>query len=137
MKKFVLDACAIIALLRGETGYAIVQQKLEDAAEQKLEIFLHRATILEIYYDSVRIVGQKKADTILSIINAYPVNQIDDLSDIFIKDASYFKTHYKISFADCFVLATAKTNNSTVVTSDHHEFDAIEKNGDLSFEWIR
>ncbi len=26
------------------------------------------------------------------------------------------------------LLATAKINNATVVTSDHHEFDAVEKN---------
>ena len=49
----------------------------------------------------------------------------------------HFKTKYKISFADIFVLATAKLNNATIITSDHHEFDIIETSGELTFEWIR
>lgn len=62
---------------------------------------------------------------------------IDSISDDLLKKIGYFKTHYKISFADSFVLATAKIYNATVVTSDHHEFDAVEKDGEISFEWIR
>jgi len=34
-------------------------------------------------------------------------------------------------------LATAKINDAGVLTSDHHEFDEVEKRGDVQFEWIR
>ena len=54
-----------------------------------------------------------------------------------IRKIGYFKTNYKISFADSFVLASAKLNNARIITSDHHEFDVIEKDGDMDFEWIR
>ncbi|MGI8637617.1 MAG: PIN domain-containing protein [Segetibacter sp.] len=54
-----------------------------------------------------------------------------------IQEIGYFKTTYKISFADCFVLSTAKLYGAKVVTSDHHEFDLIDQNRDLEFEWIR
>ncbi|MCY7422984.1 MAG: hypothetical protein LH478_14725 [Chitinophagaceae bacterium] len=54
-----------------------------------------------------------------------------------IKEIGHFKTTYKVSFADCFVLATTRLNNSAIVTSDHHEFDEIERKGDLNFEWLR
>ena len=35
------------------------------------------------------------------------------------------------------VLATARVYKSTIVTSDHHEFNVIEEKGDALFEWIR
>jgi len=49
----------------------------------------------------------------------------------------YFKTNYRLSFADCFVLALAQLQNASVITSDHHEFDAVEQSGACSFLWLR
>ena len=66
-----------------------------------------------------------------------PIEVLNMISIPMIQEIGYFKTKYKISFADSFVLAVAKLNNAKIVTSDHHEFDVIEKSGDVSFEWIR
>ena len=42
-----------------------------------------------------------------------------------------------MSYADSFVLAAANINNAIVVSSDHHEFDTVEKNTNLKFYWLR
>lgn len=97
---------------------------------------MHNASVAELYYDELRSEKQKD-DSILQSLNSYPIIYIDNIIVNMIRWMGYFKTTYKISFADSFVLATAKLNDATVVTSDHHEFDVIEKSGDVAFEWIR
>ena len=137
MKPYVLDASAAIAFLREEAGSVVVKELLKQKVNFQYTIYLHKATLAEIYYDALKVSGFDGAEESLHIITALPISVIGDISDELLRQIGYFKTHYKISFADCFVLATAKIHNATVVTSDHHEFDAVEKNGDVSFEWIR
>ena len=55
----------------------------------------------------------------------------------FIQIAGFYKVNYKISFADSFVLALATIKKATIISSDHHEFDAIENSSSLQFNWIR
>jgi predicted nucleic acid-binding protein len=43
----------------------------------------------------------------------------------------------RISFADAFALALAERLNIPLVTTDHHEFDAIERKGHFRFMWLR
>jgi len=55
----------------------------------------------------------------------------------FFKSAGYYKSKYKISLGDFFVLATAKEYNAIILSSDHHEFDIIEISENINFLWIR
>ncbi len=98
---------------------------------------MHNASVAEFYYDLLYTYTEQEAVEILERLNSYPVTFIETITTELIKWIGYFKTHYKISFADSFVLATAKINDARVLTSDHHEFDEVEKRGDVMFEWIR
>ncbi len=98
---------------------------------------MHAASVSEVYYDFYRLADRTTADTIISDLSLLPVEIISNITMPMIEQIGYFKTTYKISFAVSIVLATAKLNNAEVVTSDHHEFDVIEKRGDVTFEWIR
>lgn len=42
-----------------------------------------------------------------------------------------------VALADCFALALAIREESTLVTSDHHELDAIAKAGVCPIQFIR
>jgi len=42
-----------------------------------------------------------------------------------------------MSYADSYVLAMADISNAQVVSTDHHEFDIVEKNTMLKFYWPR
>jgi predicted nucleic acid-binding protein len=48
-----------------------------------------------------------------------------------------YKTSFSISYADAFAMALAEMEGATVISTDHKEFDPVEKNGDLSFYWLR
>jgi PIN domain nuclease of toxin-antitoxin system len=50
MDKFVLDACAVLALIKEEQGMDIVRNAIESDAET----FLHSVTFLEIYYNLMK-----------------------------------------------------------------------------------
>jgi predicted nucleic acid-binding protein len=41
------------------------------------------------------------------------------------------------SSADAFALALAEHLNVPLVTTDHHEFDAVERKGSFRFLWLR
>jgi len=86
----------------------------------------------------VRTLGNDKANSILDGIIKLPIKIIYGMDLSLIKVAGYFKTNYKISLGDSFVLASAKLNSANVVTSDRHEFGVVEsKERDLEFYWIR
>ena len=63
--------------------------------------------------------------------------RIDKLKDNVFKEAGRLKATYKISLADSIVLAEAKTRGAKILTADHHEFDPINKDLEVSFYWIR
>ncbi len=136
MKYYVLDACAMIAFFDDEAGAEKVNEILDKAAESACEVLMHNASVAELYYNALKS-GNQKAELVLPSLYSYPIRYVDRITTDMIKWMGYFKTTYKISFADSIVLATAKLNNAKVVTSDHHEFDMIEKSGDVAFEWIR
>ena len=137
MDVFILDACALIAYLRKEEGNQKVVHSFDRAINQQIKILLHAASLSEVYYDFLKVSDKKAANDILTDGHHLPIELIDQISMEMIKQMGYFKTTYKISFADSFVLATATLNNAKVITSDHHEFDVIEESGDMAFEWIR
>jgi predicted nucleic acid-binding protein len=136
MQTYVLDSSAMIAFFVDEEGAEKVNQVLDDAVILKNRVLMHNATVAELYYDALRR-GEQKEELVLESLSQYPITFIENITTDTIKWIGYFKTTYKISFADCFVLAAAKLYEAKVVTSDHHEFDVIDKSGDLQFEWLR
>ena len=134
MNKSVLDSCAIIAFLYGEQVKDIVKEVLKSNDE----IYMHSVNVLEVYYDTIKRVGHDKADLFLKwIFNKTSVKIIFEITENTIKNAGYFKSKYKISLGDSFVLATARLYDAKVISSDHHEFDIIEKSENISFLWIK
>ena len=132
-----LDSSALIAQLNDEQGAEIVEQIFLSAQQENTAILIHAASIAEVYYDFLKRADLKLAEQFLKDVNQLPLKVVTEISFDLIKAMGHFKTKYKISFADIFVLATAKLNNAAIITSDHHEFDIIEASGELNFEWIR
>jgi predicted nucleic acid-binding protein len=137
MKNYVLDTCAFIAFLKNEEGHIIVDEIFKDAIDGNCKIFLHRTTFLEVYYEFLRSSGKKIADELFTSVSTQPIILIYKMDNNFIKHAGFYKVNYKISFADCFVLALATIKKASIISSDHHEFDDIEKSASLQFKWIR
>lgn len=137
MMNYALDACAFIAFLKDEEGHIIVDDIFKDAIDGKCTIFLHKATLLEVYYEFFRSSGKNFANKLLFSVERQPIILINKMDNRFIQIAGFYKATYKISFADSFVLALATIKKAVIISSDHHEFDTIEKSSSLQFKWIR
>lgn len=131
---YVIDACALIAYLREEQGSDKLCKLLKD---RKNSFFMHSINIGEVYYDSLRISGEEKARELFDDIAKLPINVIWTLDIPFIHLVGKYKTSYKISYADSFVLALAEREGGIVISTDHHEFDPLEGAGVLRFSWLR
>jgi predicted nucleic acid-binding protein len=131
---YVLDACALIAFFRGETG----GETLDDLfSEPQNRFHLHSVTLAEIFYDSLRTSGSQNANDLFEDVSGLPIHIAWNLTPELIERVGRFKTTQRISFADCFVLALAEMGNAAVISTDHHEFDVIEQKNVLRFLWLR
>jgi predicted nucleic acid-binding protein len=138
MKQFVLDACALLALLCGEPGREVVTEVFNSADEGTAEILMHKANLLEVYYDILRTYGKVRARETLDLILERPITIIANISDKLFEEAGRLKSLYKVSFADIFALATASVSDGVLLTADHHEMDKVEQSEpSIRFRWIR
>jgi predicted nucleic acid-binding protein len=136
MKSYVLDACAVIAIYAKEKNHEVIAQIYEEAASDKASLVMHRINLLEVYYYVFKRESRVHADKLFQNILLSKIQLISDLDDAFLKDAGYYKSAYKISLADSFVLATGKRSDATIITADH-EFDEAEQIENIQFLWFR
>jgi PIN domain nuclease of toxin-antitoxin system len=133
----ILDACALIAYYKGETGADAVETLLEQAVFGETKLCMSKINLLEVYYGFYRDDGAEKAEEILQKTLALPITIIDDLDDAVFREAGRLKASYDISFADSFVLGYALALGISLITADHNEFDVIETKENITFNWIR
>lgn len=98
---------------------------------------MHSVNLGEVYYYSFRTSGKEKADELFEDILKLPIHIIWTLDFPFIQIVGTYKTSYRISYADSFVLALAEQKEAIIISTDHHEFDIIESEKKLSFYWLR
>ena len=134
---YCLDACALIAFLCDEQGADVVEQLLVEAERKNISLIMHRINLLEVYYGIEKSEGKSRADEIFKSIYELPIALIDKINDRIFFTASYFKSNYRLSLADAIALATSKTRKAKLVSSDHHEFDILERNNEINTKWIR
>ena len=136
-KAYVLDACALIALLLNEEGADIVARAYKDANSGNAKIVINSVNLLEVYYDFYRAQDKETADDMIANVYASVVSVVAEIDRALIAEAGRLKAIYKISLADSFALAQAKITEGMLLTSDHHEFDAIEGSEPIQFMWLR
>jgi predicted nucleic acid-binding protein len=137
MNNYVLDACSLIAYYNDEEGAGKIESLIDEAIDGHSIASIHKINLFEVYYDLLRSGNEEKVKASMGLFNASHITVIDEITDELMKEAARFKLSYKISVADAFALATAKLEDATLVTADHHEFDAIDKANELSILWFR
>jgi len=116
MKTYILDACALIAVLNKEKGAESVKEILEKARNNTVKIYMNKVNLLEVYYGILREYGEETADNIISEVYCSPVKIIDKLSDKVFKHAGILKSKYKISLADSIALAESINKKGELIT---------------------
>jgi predicted nucleic acid-binding protein len=148
---YVLDACAVIAWLKGnekEAGANVVDDIIVKAIEGNAKVVINIVNLLEVYYGVYRHClkdgknekdSKELADSILSAFQKSSVNiNVFSSYDVFIEAGRFKAVYGKMSLADSILLAQALILNATLVTADHHELDRIDNSDEpIKFLWIR
>ena len=136
--RYVLDACALIALMNNEAGANLVAGLYKRAVDGDTEIIINKVNLFEVYYGYLKEDGEEFAQKQLAAIESSVIKINDTISNDLLIQAARLKGNYKkISLADSFAVAQTIVSDAVLVTSDHHELDAIDKKGIIKFLWIR
>lgn len=132
MKKRVLDAHGLLVFLEKEPGFEKVESFFVEAVEKDNNLLMSSVNYGEVYYIVLRECGEEKAHEIDKIIQTLPV-EIVEVDIQLAREAARFKATKKISYADCFAAALAKTHKGEVITGDK-EFRVLEN--EIRIAWI-
>ena len=135
-KIYVLDACAMVALLKNESGADAVADAYKQAENGEAKIIINRINLLEVFYGFYHDDGDEYADKILNGVEESIVEIAEFTREIFLI-ARHLKATYRISLADSIALAQAIALNGELLTADHHEFDMIVGKEPVRLLWIR
>jgi predicted nucleic acid-binding protein len=131
-KVVVLDSWATIAYLEDEASAERVADIIADAHEEEIPLLMSVVNAGEVWYIIARESSVADADA--------SINQLRDLGIEFVdadwnlaKDAGYFKSKNKMSFADCFAAALAKQRKAHLATGDP-EFKQVES--EIAINWL-
>ena len=111
MTTYVLDACAMLAVLSNEPGASIVEEIYEKAASGDVVLAMNKLNLLEVYYDLLRAYNKEYSDEIINQIKRLPIHIYNELSDDDFYEAGRPKTSYRISLADSIALAQTMVLN--------------------------
>jgi len=118
MKKFVLDAWALLALLQKEEPAASeVKGLLEDAQREQVQLFMSVMNLGEVYYRIGKVKGEAEAQATLEEIRRLLVT-VEPATEERVFAAASFKVRHPISYADAFAAALTDELGATLVTGD-------------------
>jgi len=130
MKKIkVLDSFALLAYLKMEGKY----KKVKDLLASDEVLFMNDINIGEAFYVLAKERGFERADYFVNtVLPNLPIEVVPNtLQDVL--EAARIKATHSISYADCFVVATALKKDAAIVTGDP-EFKKVQKT--VEIEWM-
>jgi len=80
MKKYVLDACALIAVLNKEPGAESVKEILEQS-DAETAVYMSIVNLLEVYYGILRECGDETARKVLSSLRQSSIEIVANISE--------------------------------------------------------
>jgi PIN domain nuclease of toxin-antitoxin system len=132
MPTSVLDACAMLAYIQNEPGAEVVEEILTRPGEKCVA---HAVNLCEVYHKVFRKADEATAKAVMHDLTVnMGVELKDDMDPPFWNDvgkhmAVIRSSGNSIAMADCFAIALALKMKGRVVTSDHHEFEYVDKQG--------
>jgi predicted nucleic acid-binding protein len=129
MKEYVLDAFAVLALLRGEAGAGRVRSLLAQAERGRARVAICLINAGEVYYTVARREGRRAAQRVRQLVSATAVEQVS-VDDALIWEAAALKADLAISYAGAFALALAARRGAALVTGDR-DFEAARDRANI------
>ena len=131
---YVLDACAMIALLLQEPGEEVVWSHL---LEKDATCWAHSINLCEVFYNFHRESGEAAAAGAIEDLKWLGIVERNDFDEEFWREVGVLKGTHRVSLADCCALTLTKRVGGTLLTSDHHEFDPLATLGIWPITFIR
>jgi len=130
----VLDSWALLAFFEDEPAAEAVERILLDGEAGKTKLLLSVVNWGEVYYSIMRRVSQDAAEAKALEIAGLPIEIVAVDSDlVLVRQAAQFKALHRMSYADAFAAALAKTRKAELITGDH-EFKPLER--DIKVHWL-
>ncbi len=131
MKRYVVDASALVAFLDNRSGAAKIGELFSGAVQSDQPLFMSVVNWGEVYYVIWRARGEGVADEMLVEIARLPIETIDaDVAGA--RLAATLKARFGLPYADCFAAALAISTKAVVVTADT-DFKVLKDELELSF----
>ena len=137
MSLFILDACALLAVLAMEKGAENIRKLFQKAVDNQAVLMMNKLNFLEVYYKIYKAYGKMEADNLFKTIEQMPMTIKDTLTNEVFKEAGRLKSTYKLSLADSIAVAESIINKGSLVTADHHEIEPIETAEKINITWFR
>lgn len=131
-KALVLDSWAVIAYLEDEPSALQIADMIANAHDEDIPVYMSVVNVGEVWYITAREISEKDANNIIKELRDLRI-QFQDVGWELTQEAARFKSQHKMSYADCYAAALAKTKNATLITGDH-EFGAIENS--IKIQWV-
>ena len=131
-KAYVLDTWAVIAYLEDEPSGEQVEELIATAHEEQIPIYMSVINVGEVWYTIAREVSEDEANAGVKSLRDLRIQfEVADLA--LTQEAARFKSQNKMSYADCFAAALAKSKKADLVTGDD-EFKPLD--GEIKISWI-
>ena len=123
MKRHVLDANALYRMLTGEQDAEPVRDLLKTALRRQEPVLMSVINWGEVYYTMARIVGYKKAESIMRSAEHPPIVLVE-VDKAQAEAAGRIRAGYGLPYADCFAAVLAG-KDGLLVTSDVKDFKKV------------
>jgi predicted nucleic acid-binding protein len=124
----------MIAYLQAEPGGDVTRDLLADTS---LTCYAHAVNVAEVYYHVLRADSEATAELAVELLLLDGLIIREDMDTEFWKSVGRLKARGRLALADCVCIALAQRLGGEVVTSDHHEFDALVPLGLCPIRFIR
>ena len=121
---FIFDSYALLKVFQKEKGYENIVDLLRNIKKSRVEKYINVINVGEIIYTTKREFGDQKKFEVLASIERLNFTILQATNSLVYQAAEY-KAQYSISYADCFVLASAIEHKAIIVTGDP-EFKKVE-----------
>jgi len=118
MRGIVLDAWAVLALLRGERPAGeVVRRYVRRTADGRFDVLLNVVNLGEVLYRLIHIEGRAKATDRFARFRRGPVTIVPARESL-VLEAAALKAQHSLSYADAFAVATARQAEMPIATGD-------------------
>ncbi|MEO8358020.1 MAG: PIN domain-containing protein [Chloroflexota bacterium] len=131
-KAYVLDTWAVIAFLEDEPSGEQVEELIATAHEEQIPIYMSVVNVGEVWYTMAREISEEEANESVKTLRDLRI-QFENADWELTREAARFKSKNKMSYADAFAAALAKTKKADLVTGDN-EFKPLD--GEIKISWV-